>query len=101
MTLSRLPPNHLVLDQDYWELTKNQVVYSGVNTQLAAQDSKDLRFFARTISLGIAGFSLLTTCGILLAMQLDHHQEMRVRRAEIERLIVLDSKCLGGDNVRN
>lgn len=75
-------------------VSRTALNYSDVSTQLAAQDSDNLRIFARLIACGIMGFSLLTTCGVMLAMQLDHHQQMQQLRAENERLLILDSKCL-------
>ena len=76
-------------------MTISRLHNSDVDVQLAEQDTADLHLFARIIALGIVSFSLLTTCGITLAMQLDHHQQMELRRAENERLIILESKCLG------
>lgn len=68
--------------------------YSEIPEQLAAQDTKDLNFFAQFVALGFIVGALLITCGVMLAMQLDHHQKMQLLRAENERLIILDSKCL-------
>ena len=77
-------------------MTSAQLDYSEVGTQLADQDTAELHFFAQFVAIAFIGGALLITCGVMLAMQLDHHQKMQLLRAENERLLILDSKCLGG-----